>query len=390
MTPLAVTACTATNAAGTGCAALLDALASGCSGLAPWSDGNLEACIGEVPGLVAVSVSDELAAYDCRNHRLAQLALNQDEFSVQVARAARQHGAERVAVIMATSTSGILETEQAYERLGPDGQLPPGFRFDKTHGIGALAGFVRLALNLSGPSFTISTACSSSAKVFASAARLVAAGVVDAAVVGGVDSLCRNTLYGFNSLQLVSPRPCRPCDRDRDGISIGEGAAFALLERNSDRPIRFTGYGESSDAWHMSSPHPEGRGARAAMSAALACAGLKPQMIDYVNLHGTASVINDKIEDQAVASLFGDATPCSSTKGWTGHTLGAAGATEAVIACLCLERGLMPGCLNAAAIDPGFTARVLLHNEEAVLGRVLSNSLGFAGNNCALIFERNA
>ncbi|HET7587291.1 MAG TPA: beta-ketoacyl-ACP synthase [Gammaproteobacteria bacterium] len=389
MTPISVSAYTATNAAGTGRAALLNALVERRSGLAPLREySDLEAFVGEMAGLDAMPVAAEFAEYDCRNHRLAQLALDQDGFRAAVARAAARHGGGRVAVVMATSTSGIRETEDAYDYMAAQGRLPDDFCFDTTHSIHSLGEFVRLALRLAGPAFTISTACSSSAKVFASAARLIAAGVVDAAVVGGVDTLCRNTLYGFNSLQLVSREPCRPCDRDRDGISIGEGAGFALLERGDADGLRLIGYGESSDAWHMSAPHPNGRGAQAAMRSALRCAGVDAAAIDYINLHGTASIINDRIEDKAVAAVFGGTRPCSSTKGWTGHTLGAAGATEAVIACLCLENGLAPGCLNSASVDPTFASRVLLDNDSRTLRRVLSNSLGFAGNNCSLIFER--
>lgn len=386
MTPLQVAAYTATNAAGTGKAALLQALTERRSGLAAWRDGGLDTCTGEVAGLDTLRIATPLADYDCRNHRLAQLALDQDDFCTAVARCAARYGAGRVVVVMATSTSGILETEAAYAHLEPDGALPADFRFETVHSMHALGEFVARSLALRGPHFTISTACSSSAKVFASAARLIAAGIADAAVVGGVDTLCHNTLYGFNALQLVSAKPCRPCDRDRDGISIGEGAGFMLLTRELDGGPRLLGYGESSDAYHMSSPHPEGRGANAAMTAALARAGLNPDEIDYINLHGTASVINDRIEDIAVTAVFGDTVACSSTKGWTGHTLGAAGVTEAAIAILCLENDLVPGCLNTDVIDPTFAAQVTLDNKRRPLRRALSNSLGFGGNNCSLIF----
>ncbi|HET7306511.1 MAG TPA: beta-ketoacyl-[acyl-carrier-protein] synthase family protein [Gammaproteobacteria bacterium] len=386
MTPLQVAAYTATNAAGTGKAALLEALVERRSGLAPWRDGGLDTYTGQVAGLDTLRVAAPLADYDCRNHRLAQLGLDQDDFRTAVGRCAARYGAGRVAVVMATSTSGILETEAAYTHLEPDGALPADFHFETVHSMHALGEFVARTLDLHGPRFTISTACSSSAKVFASAARLIAAGIVDAAVVGGVDTLCHNTLYGFNALQLVSATPCRPCDGDRDGISIGEGAGFMLLTREPDNGPRLLGYGESSDAFHMSSPHPEGRGAKAAMTAALTRARLTPGEIDYINLHGTASVINDRIEDIAVAAVFGDTVPCSSTKGWTGHTLGAAGVTEAAIAALCLENDLVPGCLNTEAVDPTFAAKVNRGNERRPLRRALSNSLGFGGNNCSLIF----
>jgi 3-oxoacyl-[acyl-carrier-protein] synthase-1 len=236
----------------------------------------------------------------------------------------------------------------------------------------------------------ISTACSSSAKVFAAAARLIHAGLCDAAVVGGVDTLCRNTLYGFASLELTAREPCRPCDRERAGISLGEAAGFALLERmpHDDSDVALLGYGESSDAYHMATPDPEGRGAVLAMQRALESAGLAVEAVDYINMHGTATVTNDAMEDRAIARVFGNDTPASSTKGWTGHTLGAAGITEAIIAMLCIRHGFMPGCMNTNEVDPGFASRILLDNVDAPVTRVLSNSFGFGGSNCSLVFGR--
>jgi 3-oxoacyl-[acyl-carrier-protein] synthase-1 len=236
---------------------------------------------------------------------------------------------------------------------------------------------------------TISTACSSSAKVFAAAARQIELGLIDAAIVGGVDTLCLTTLYGFASLQLTSPSPCRPYDATRDGISIGEGAAFALLERAADPApgsVLLLGAGESSDAYHMSSPHPEGLGARLAMDAALQSAGLAPADIDYINLHGTATPANDAAEGKAVAALFGSRVPCASTKGATGHTLGAAGAIEAVICALALTDSLLPGSPGTTAPDPSIPVNYLLASRDAPVRRVLSNSFGFGGSNCSLIF----
>jgi len=251
---------------------------------------------------------------------------------------------------------------------------------------------VRRALALEGPAAVISSACSSSAKVFASAQRAIAAGVVDAAVVGGVDTLCLTTLYGFHSLQLVARAPCRPFDAGRDGISIGEAAAFALLERPGARlrpdTVLLLGCGESSDAWHMSSPHPEGRGARAAMERSLAAAGLSAAAIDYLNFHGTGTPSNDAAEARAVAALLGPRTPGSSTKGATGHALGAAGALEAVICALALRHGFMPGGVNTSAIDTALGVSYLLENRPARLKHVMSNSFGFGGSNCSLVFGR--
>lgn len=393
MTPLVLTHFTAVNATGRGNRAVFESLAAGRSGLRPCTFENvkLETHTGEVDGVDEQPVDGRLAEFDCRNNRLAQLALEQDGFTQAVAAARETYGARRIGVILGTSTSGILETEHAYRRRDPQsGKLPADFRFATTHNLYASCDFVRRYLALHGPAMMVSTACSSSAKVFASAWRWMALGLCDAVVVGGVDSLCQNTLYGFASLDLVGREPCRPCDAERGGISIGEAAGFALLETpqraRTHSGIVLLGYGESSDAYHMSSPHPEGEGAALAMRRALQSAGLEPAAIDYINMHGTASRVNDSMEDKAITTVFGTRTPCSSTKGWTGHALGAAGITEAVIAALCIQNGLLPGCLNARTIDPGFTSHVLLDNQAGRPQRVLSNSFGFGGSNASLIF----
>jgi len=216
--------------------------------------------------------------------------------------------------------------------------------------------------------------------------------MIDAAVVGGVDTLCLTTLYGFNSLQLLSRAPCRPYDAARDGISIGEAAAFFLLERLPGSPDReavaLLGAGESSDAWHMSAPHPEGRGARAAMESALAAAGLEPGAIDYLNLHGTGTQSNDAAEDKAVTALFGTALPCNSTKGMTGHALGAAGAVEAMACILAIRAGFIPPGVGTRNIDPTLKARYDIRGGAALVTRAMSNSFGFGGSNCSLVFGR--
>jgi 3-oxoacyl-[acyl-carrier-protein] synthase-1 len=213
-------------------------------------------------------------------------------------------------------------------------------------------------------------------------------------VVGGVDSLCLSTLYGFNSLGLVSRFPCRPYDVNRDGISVGEGAGFVLIERstvqNSAGQMYLLGVGESSDAYHMSTPHPEGLGAKLAMQRALDSAGLKASDIDYINLHGTATKSNDASEGKAVADIFGSSVPCSSTKGWTGHLLGAAGITEAIIAMMAAEHGFVPGSVNTQRLDPTITINYQIENGEGNINRVLSNSFGFGGSNCTLVLGRQA
>ena len=392
MQPLAISRYSIVNCLGAGSRAVFDALCEKRSGLAPcdFEDVKLDTWVGRVAALESARVRPDLGAYDCRNNRLAQLGLELDGFAGAVAAARTRYGAARIGVFVGTSTSGILETELAYRRRDPGtGALPPEYRYHETHNTYSLADFVRRYLELQGPAFVVSAACSSTAKVFGNAARMMALGVCDAAVVGGVDSLCLTTLYGFHSLELTSRGPCRPFDAARDGISIGEGAGFVLLERANgragDEALLLLGIGESSDAHHMSSPHPEGLGAKLAMQNALDAAGFTPADIDYINLHGTASRSNDASEDRAVTSLFDGTTPCSSTKGATGHLLGAAGITEAIISILAIEHDLMPGSANTRSVDPDLKSPYLLANSEARVDRVLSNSFGFGGSNCSLV-----
>jgi 3-oxoacyl-[acyl-carrier-protein] synthase-1 len=386
MKPLAITAYTATTALGRGRAALLDALRRGKGGLKPndFDRAELRASIGRVAGLEDVPVTGPLADFDCRNNRLAQLGLAQDGFVSAVQKAKTTYGANRIALLLGTSTSGILQTELAYRRRDAEGNLPADLRYRYAQNLYSMTDFVRRVLGLEGPAMTISTACSSSAKVFAAASRYIEAGIVDAAVVGGVDSLCLTTIYGFSSLQLVSDEPCRPFDAQRKGMSIGEAAGFALLERGSG--LSLLGYGESSDAYHMSTPQPEGEGALAAMRQALERAGLRPADIDYVNAHGTATPANDRAEDRALVRLFERRVPVSSTKGYTGHTLGAAGIVEAVVCFLAIEHGLLPATLNSRSVEPGLESQILLENRAAPVRRALSNSFGFGGSNCSLVF----
>jgi 3-oxoacyl-[acyl-carrier-protein] synthase-1 len=391
MTPLPITHATLTTALGAGLSAHLEALRAQRCGLTPcvFQDVEMPGWIGRAAGLEDVALPAPLGAYDCRNNRLAWLALQQDGFAQAVQEARARWGAHRVAVLLGTSTSGILETERAYARRDAAGALPPDFRYDTTHSTASLARFVADALGVTGPSWVVSTACSSSAKVFGDAARLIEAGWIDAAVVGGVDSLCLTTLYGFQSLQLFNADICRPWDAQRSGVSLGEGAAFSLLQREpaaGQPPLaRLLGVGESSDAHHMSSPHPEGELAAGAMRQALAGAGLAPGQIDYINLHGTGTPSNDAAEDLAVQSVFGLEVPCSSTKGATGHTLGAAGGVEAVISILALCHGLMPGGINVRERDPALRSNYLQANREQPVRHVLSNSFGFGGSNASLV-----
>jgi 3-oxoacyl-[acyl-carrier-protein] synthase-1 len=371
---------------------MLDALRAGRSGLAPckFETVTLDTWVGEVGAEQLMPLPAALARFDCRNHRLALLALRQDGFEQAVRDAAARYGPARVGVFLGTSTSAILETELAYRRRDPvSGALPADFHYATRHNNYALAWFVREYLGLAGPAWIVSTACSSSAKVFGCAARMMALGTCDAAVVGGADSLCLTTLYGFSSLGLTSRGPCRPFDAQRDGISIGEGAGFALLEPaelgTAPGALQLLGVGESADAYHMSSPHPEGLGARLAMQAALRSAHAEPEQVDYIHLHGTATRTNDAAEEAAVHALFGERTPASSTKGWTGHLLGAAGITGAIVCALALRHQLLPGSANTREVDPQVRIR---YQRETTPGRVhiaLANAFGFGGTNCSLV-----
>jgi 3-oxoacyl-[acyl-carrier-protein] synthase-1 len=394
--PLHLSHFTASSCLGHGNSATHQALLARRSGLAPCSfdDANLATWTGTVEGVDDQVLPPHLSEYNCRNNRLARLGLEQDGFAQAVREAAQRHGAHRIGVLLGTSTSGIYETELAYRRRDPvTGALPPSLVYHGSHNPYSLAGFVRACLGLTGPAASISSACSSSGKVFASAWRMMQAGLIDAAVVGGVDSFCLTTLCGFASLDVLSSEPCRPFAADRSGISIGEGAAFILLERMPAQvpagAIVLRGVGESSDAHHMSSPHPEGLGAQLAMRQAMAMAGVAAGEIDYVNLHGTATPANDTAEGRAVATLFGDnAVACSSTKGATGHTLGAAGGIEAVIGALALQHGMAWAGVNTQTRDENIRVDYLLENRAQPVDLVLSNSFGFGGSNCSLLLGR--
>jgi 3-oxoacyl-[acyl-carrier-protein] synthase I len=395
MRPLLLAEFTATSCIGRGVAPTLQSLVEQRSGLTrcAFETVKIDTHIGEVPGVDAQRLPKALQIFNCRNNRLAELALQQDGFFEAVQSAAARWGRRRVGVFIGTSTAGIMQTELAYRERDPiSGALPASFEYGTTHNSFSVADYVRRRCGLEGPAVAVSAACASSAKVFGSARRMIEAGLIDAALVGGADSLCLTTLYGFHSLQLSSASPCRPFDAARDGISVGEAAAFALLERVPENlaanSVLLLGVGESSDAYHMSAPHPEGLGAKRAMQAALSIGSMEPSDIDYINLHGTGTPSNDRSESQAVTSLFGPTTPCSSTKGATGHTLGAAGALEAVISGLAIQNGLMPGGIRSTRIDPTLTAHYIRENRRAPVRRVLSNSFGFGGTNCSLIFGR--
>jgi 3-oxoacyl-[acyl-carrier-protein] synthase-1 len=395
MHPLLLSHFSVVSCIGAGLAATLASLRADTSGLRPcaFETVDLPTYVGEVAALNDVRLPESLAAFDCRNNRLAELVLGQDGFEAAVAHGVASYGARRVGLFLGTSTSGILHAELAYRaRDAATGSLPRAFDYARTQNTGSLAAYLRLRLGVEGPSFVVSCACASTAKVFATAARMIQAGLCDAAIVGGADSLCLTTLYGFHALALNAPGPCRPFDTARDGISIGEAGGFALLEKPrsnlTDNDILLLGVGESNDAYHMSSPHPEGVGARLAMERALAEAGLAPRDIDYINLHGTATRVGDSAEEMAVSALFGSDTPCSSTKGYTGHTLGAAGIVEAVISALAIRHGVLPGSAHTKEVDPSFRLRYQIATAPSRIDTVQSNSFGFGGSNCSLILGR--
>ncbi len=379
-----------TTAAGINLLALRSALVSQTSGLRfnDIANAAIDTWIGHIEAVDAVT---DLGQWQSRNNALAALGLEQGNIKQTLRQLVKRFSAARIGVVMGSSTSSIDRTETAYSCM-EEGKLKPLFQQPLVHNPHGPALFVSHYTGIAGPELTINTACSSSAKVFATAARWLSSGIVDAVLVGGVDTLCLSVLYGFDSLQLVSRHPCKPFDQYRDGINLGEAAAYAILMRGTDMEtserVQLSGYGESSDAYHMSHPHPDGLGARLAMEQAMSMAGLSPSSIDYINLHGTASRANDLIEGGLVSALFPKSTQCSSTKGWTGHTLGAAGITESLIAVDALYTGLIPGTMNLSTVDEQLDFSITSNNQVAELTHVMSNSFGFGGNNCSLVFSK--
>ena len=333
-----------------------------------------------------------LAPLACRNYRLAQLVFEQ--IAAQVAAARRRFGAPRLAVVVGTSTSGISDAEDAFRARSRTGQLAGEFALAQLEH-GGLAEFVAHLAGAQGPAYTISTACSSGAKALASARALLELDLCDAVVAGGVDSACALTERGFASLQAVSAGLTNPMSRNRDGLTLGEGGALFLLLRELGG-IQLAGAGESSDAHHMSAPEPNGQGFEACMRAALADAALEPAEIAYVNLHGTGTPQNDRVESAAVLRVFGSGVPCSSTKPLVGHALGASGALEAAFCWLLMSRRQgeslrLPPHRWDGCSDPDVAPLRLVKDGESVLApapaALLSNSFGFGGSNCALVFR---
>ena len=337
-----------------------------------------------LPGL-----ADRESDLRSRNNALLRLAYAQIADPVQAA--IEKYGATRVAVVLGTSTSGVGEAEHAFLHRDADGAFPADFDYRQQE-MGAPSRFLALECGARGPAWTISTACSSSAKALASAARLLRAGIADAVIAGGADSLCRFTVAGFSALDAVSAARCNPFSRNREGINIGEGAALFLMTRES-APVRLSGWGETSDAHHMSAPEPSGSGAIAAIHEALQRAQLQPGQIGYLNLHGTATQHNDAMESRAVAATLGCEVPSSSSKPLTGHTLGVAGAIEAALCWLALHdnpQGLLPPHWWDGEADPELPRlRLVAPGERAAvpLRHALSQSFAFGGSNAALVFS---
>ena len=343
--------------------------------------------LGLLPQEPAPLGDDVPTALRSRGNALLRATLAQLRAPVEAAIA--RHGRHRIAVVLGVSTTGVAEGEAAAQCLVQGQTWPAGYHYAQQE-MGSSAAFVARELAISGPSYAISTACSSGAKALASAARLLRAGLADAVIAGGADASCHLTVAGFSALDSVSAAPCNPLSLNRCGINLGEGAGLFLLSREPG-PVRLAGWGESSDAYHMSAPEPSGRGALEAMRQAVQRAGTAPSAIDYINLHGTATPLNDAMESLAVAALCGHDVPVSSTKPLTGHTLAAAGAVEAAIAWLTLvdnPRGLLPAHHWDGQRDPALAPLRVVQIGE-MLGRapryVLSNSFAFGGSNASLL-----
>jgi 3-oxoacyl-[acyl-carrier-protein] synthase I len=393
ITPVALNATTATCASGVGIEALARDLAANRSALRPndlpdLPGPRLDCSIGRVNGLEDLPWPAAWAAWDSRATRLAWLGLQADGFVDRVASVRERRGAARVGLVLGTSSSTIAVSESAYRHLDADGGFPVALRHPRLHTPHAVTAFVHQALALEGPALTVSTACSSSAKALAVAERWLRLDLVDAVVVAGVDALGASLLYGFHALGLLGRDACRPFDAGRRGISIGEAAAFTLVERGPGE-VQLVGYGESNDAHHMSSPHPLGLGAERAFDDALARAGLAPESVDFVNLHGTGSAANDEVEAALVTRRYSDRVHACATKGLTGHTMGAAGLLEAAICVLALQRGLLAGSAPTPQADPslgaGFAKRWQAQPVQRPIRHAASHSFGFGGNNCVLV-----
>jgi 3-oxoacyl-[acyl-carrier-protein] synthase-1 len=380
-----ITAWSAINGLGTRTEQVMDRLRGALPGLlSPPAGTPFEAICGRVEGDLP-PLPEPLRELDCRNNRFVHQALS--EIEVPLAAARDRWGAKRVGICVGSSTAAMDEIERAFGIHTDTRRSPAGFDILRHGSHEGLALALRGLTGFEGPVAIISNACASSGKAFASAQRWIKAGAVDAVLVGGADRLCQTTLRGFRSLGLLSDEPSRPFSQHRRGINIGEGAAFALLEREGDGP-RLLGAGESADAHHMTAPDPEGCGAVIAMRAALDAAGVSPAEVDYVNAHGTGTRLNDAVEARAIRAALGSQRNPTvvSTKGYVGHTLGAAGATEAVFVLESLQHGWIPASAGADPVDADLGLDIPTAIRESDLRIALSNSFAFGGSNVSLLF----
>lgn len=334
-------------------------------------------------------IPEHLSQYGTRNNQLLYAAYLQIQHEIH--QTIKKYGTQRVAIIMGTSTSGIHEGDIYIKHCLTNNNQQNLFTYNQQE-LGDPSSFLKALLKLQGPSYTISTACTSSARAIISGKRLIEAGIVDAAIVGGADSLGRMPINGFNALEALSENPCMPFAQNRNGINIGEAGAIFLLTKTETSDIAVLGTGESSDAYHISSPHPEGIGAEQAMQLALDDAKLQPSQIGYINLHGTATILNDIAESKAVYRLFNQTLPpCSSTKHLTGHTLGSAAATELAISYLLLEQNiyLPKQDFSISQYDENLD-KINIITQEMMLKKpiIMSNSFAFGGNNTSLIIGK--
>ena len=336
------------------------------------------------------TIAPELAAFSCRNNQLLLAALQQLQPTIDAA--LQRFPRQRIGVVIGSSTSGIDRGENALLVQAQTGAFSPDFHYRQQE-IGAPALFIARQLGISGPAYTVSTACTSSTRAVLSARWLLQADLCDAVIVGGADSLCRLTVQGFAALESFSQAQCRPFSADRDGINIGEGAALFVLSREplDDTPVRLLGGAASADAYHISAPQPDGLGAERALRGALADAGVDASAIDYLNLHGTATPKNDEMEAKAVNRVFGAELPCSSTKSLTGHLLGAAGAVELAFCYLALQHGRLPVQSPPRVPDEALPAlNLVTAQQQATLNTVMTANYAFGGSNVALVLGRVA
>jgi 3-oxoacyl-[acyl-carrier-protein] synthase-1 len=326
--------------------------------------------------------------YSHRFYGLVRAGLRQ--LDIKVEKLKQSISSDRIGVVVGSSTSGIHAGEQAYVQKREQGRFPSSYHYRQQE-MGSVAEYIRLHYRLTGPAYTISTACTSGAKALLAARRLIRAGICDAVITGGADSLCKLTVQGFNSLGLVSPEQANPLSINRAGLNLGEGVCLFTMERGT-QGVELLGGGESSDAYHMSAPHPEGVGAVEAIRQCLAEAQVKMTDVGYVNLHGTGTRHNDRAEAIAVSKTVGDSVPCSSTKPFVGHLLGAAGAFEAGVAYLLLHayretgNSVLPPHLWDQNRDPELPSIRIVHQDDSLsVPNVLSTSFAFGGSNCAIL-----